>query len=346
MKVALLTDKFATGGGLEHIYQLCTGMPDVQFGVFGKDGEAREKFAALTNVQLFFDTKVETVNAFGPDIVHYHHLRPLLSMSMPSARSLFTVHGVHLHKFEFQSGFRARLGRLARLNLEKFLYRRIDRFITVSAEDRTFLRQHYGVDSTTIYNGIDFEPIERARAPKEALRRRLGLPLDKQIYLTVARFDFPKGHDVLVRAIAQLQRENAANDRLFVFAGDGALMPATQALAASLGVGGHIMFLGRRTDVYELMTAADVFVLPSRWEGLPLTLIEALVARLPAVASRTYGNATVQRETGDNIQLFENESPVDLARVLQHSPIFMSCDLAPFRLAKMIESTREVYLEH
>ena len=345
MKVALLTDKFATGGGLEHIYQLCIGMPDVQFGVFGKDGEAREKFAALPNVQRFFDTDVRTVNAFGPDIVHYHHLRPLLSMSMPRARSLFTVHGVHLHKFEFQSGLRARFGRMARLNLEKFLYRRVDRFITVSAEDRAFLREHYGVDSTTIYNGIDFAPVERAQAPKEALRRRLGLPLDKQVYLTVARFDFPKGHDVLVRAIAQLQRENAVKDRVFVFAGDGALLLATQALAAELGVSGHIMFLGRRTDAYELMTAADVFVLPSRWEGLPLTLIEALVARLPAVASRTYGNATVQRETGDNVRLFDNENPVDLARVLQHPPTFTPCDLAPFRLAKMVASTREVYLD-
>jgi glycosyltransferase involved in cell wall biosynthesis len=345
MKVALLTDKFTTGGGLEHIYQLCRGMPDVQFGVFGKDGEAREKFAAMPNVQLFFDTEVRTVNAFGSDIVHYHHLRPLLSTSMPGARSLFTVHGVHLHKFEFQSGLRAKLGRMARLTLEKFLYRRVDRFITVSAEDRAFLLQHYGVDSTTIYNGIDFAPIEQAWGPKEALRRCLGLPLNKQIYLTVARFDFPKGYDVLVHAIAQLQRENAANDRVFVFAGDGALLAATQALAASLGVSGHIMFLGRRTDVYKLMTAADVFVLPSRWEGLPLTLIEALVARLPAVASRTYGNATVQREAGDNVRLFENENPADLARALLHPPSFTPCDLAPFQLAKMVESTRKVYLD-
>lgn len=345
MRIALLTDKISTGGGLEHIYQLCAGMPDMTFAVFGQPGDAHGKFAGLHNVELVLSNDNAAVQSFKPDLVHYHHLRPLVRASAPAGRKLFTVHGVHLHRYEFQQGLRTRLERFARLTLEKTLYRRIDRIITVSAEDADYLREHYGFDSTTIYNGIDFAPIEAVRESGPVLRERLGLPLDKQIYLMVARFDFPKGHDVLVRAIAAMKRQGTLGQRLFVLAGDGGLMAATQALAESLGVSEHLLFLGTRRDVYALMAAADVFVLPSRWEGLPITLIEALVSRRPAVASRTYGIATVARETGQNVRLFENENADDLAHALAKPAQFESCSLDMFRLEAMIASTRKVYLE-
>lgn len=345
MRIALLTDKISTGGGLEHIYQLCVGMRDIQFGVFGQPGDANGKFARLDNVELVLSNETKAVDRFAPDIVHYHHLKPLARLGAPAGRKLFTVHGVHLHRYEFQRGIRPMLERFARLTLERALYQRLDRIITVSAEDAAYLRQHYGCESTTIYNGIDFAPIERVSAAKEELRTRLGLPQDRQIYLMVARFDFPKGHDVLVKAIAAMKQQGTLGTRMFVFAGDGALMPATRELAASLGITEHILFLGTRSDVYELMTASDVFVLPSRWEGLPITLIEALVARRPAVASRTYGISTVARETGNNVRLFENENPVDLAQVLAEPVSFEPCSLDMFKLQSMIDATRKVYLE-
>jgi glycosyltransferase involved in cell wall biosynthesis len=345
MRIALLTDKISTGGGLEHIYQLCAGMGDIQFGVFGQSGDANNKFAQLKNVELVFSNDTKTVDRFAPDLVHYHHLKPLARLSAPAGRKLFTVHGVHLHRYEFQRGVRPMLERFARLTLERVLYQRLDRIITVSAEDAAYLSRHYGCKSTTIYNGIDFAPIERVTASKEALRARLGLPQDKSVYLTVARFDFPKGHDVLVRAIAAMKEQGTLGARVFVFAGDGALMPAVRELAASLGVAEQILFLGTRTDVYELMAATDVFVLPSRWEGMPITLIEALVARRPAVASRTYGISTVARETGNNVRLFENENAADLANVLAEPVSFEPCSLEMFRLQSMIDATRKVYLE-
>jgi glycosyltransferase involved in cell wall biosynthesis len=345
MRVALLTDKFSTGGGLEHIYQLCAGMPDIQFGVFGKPGDAQGKFASLENVKIFFSSDKAVVEAFEPDLVHYHHLKPLFSVHPPSGRKVFTVHGVHLHRYEFTAGLRSSLQYFARLWLERILYRRINRLITVSAEDASYLQQHHRCDSTTIYNGIDFAPIEKSRPSKNELRSRMNLPIDKVLYLTVARFDFPKGHDVLVRAIAAMKRNNTIDSRMFIFAGDGALMASTRKLAETLGVSEHILFLGTRSDVYDLMAASDVFVLPSRWEGLPITLIEALVVGLPAVASQTYGISTVARETGDNVYLFENENSEDLARALAVEQRFNKCNLEIFNVRSMVEATRKLYLE-
>jgi len=345
MRIALITDKLSTGGGLEHIFQLCAGMSDFEFGVFGAPGNANNKFDNLVNVEVFQSNDNETIRRFAPDLVHYHHLKPLARASVPGCRKFFTVHGVHLHRYEFVRGLKSTLARAARLTLEKAVYRRMDRVVTVSAEDAAYLQRYHGCDSVVIYNGINFGPIEGITESKPALRQRLQLPDDKQIYLMVARFDFPKGHDVLIHAVSVLKQRGRAEGRLFVLAGDGDLLAPMKELVDRLGVSDYFMFLGVRRDVYDLMHAADVFVLPSRWEGLPITLIEALVAQLPAVASRTYGVATVARETGDNVQLFENENPEDLADNLVKPPKFTSCNLEMFKLQSMITATRKLYVE-
>jgi glycosyltransferase involved in cell wall biosynthesis len=296
-------------------------------------------------VDVFLSNDNETIQRFAPDLIHYHHLKPLARTSTPKGRKLFTVHGVHLHRYEFVRGLKSTLARAARLTLEKMVYRRMDRVITVSAEDSAYLQRYHGCDSVVIYNGINFGPIEEIKESKTALRRRLQLPDDKQIYLMVARFDFPKGHDVLIRAVSILKQRGCVEGRLFVLAGDGDLFTPMKELADQLGVSEYFKFLGLRKDVYDLMHASDVFVLPSRWEGLPITLIEALVARLPAVASRTYGVATVARETGENVQLFANEDPGDLADNLVKLPKFTPCNLEMFKLQSMITATRKLYVE-
>lgn len=344
MKIALVSDKFSTGGGLEHMYQLCRGMPSIHFGVFGDDGDGKRKFLALPNVTVFDQGyRSADIERFAPDVVHFHHLRPLLAWRGKAPKTVFTVHGVHLHQYEFRSGWRAALQRRLRLTLEKFLYGRIDRLITVSHEDAAFLREHYGIASTTIYNGLDFKPIQAEACAKSSLRTELGLAPEQRLVLTVGRFDFPKGYDVLIEAIALLKDRSAVGEQVFVFAGDGATLPAMRALAMQRGVAEHIRFLGRRSDVYRLLKGADLLVMPSRWEGLPLSLVEALVAGLPVIASNTYGIATVQREVGSNVCLVANEDSDALATALTRHYTFEPCVLDAFRLEPMIAATSRVY---
>ena len=121
MKIALVTDSFTTGGGLEHIYQICAGMPDVEFGVFGNRGNATEKFESLQNVNIFSNGYgKEQIKKFNPDIVHIHHLKPLIKLYNLDIKTIFTVHGIHLHKYEFIHGLKSKIFRFLRLNLEKF----------------------------------------------------------------------------------------------------------------------------------------------------------------------------------------------------------------------------------
>lgn len=341
MKIALVTDSFTIGGGLEHIYQICLGMPDIDFGVFAKDGNAKDKFELLPNVKIFssgYDEKY--IKSFNPDIVHIHHLKPLIKLYKIDIKTIFTVHGVHLHKYEFVNGFKAMALKFLRLNLEKYLYKSVDKIITVSDDDKAFLKEYYKIDSEVIYNGIDYRPIEQIVLSKEELRDKLNIKKDKQIYLTVARFDFPKGYDILINAIKILKDKKLLDNKLFLFVGDGELIDKIKNLVDEFELNKNIIFMGKRTDVYELMKSADCFILPSRWEGFPITLIEAMACNLPIIASNTYGNRTVKL-LEQNINLFDNLDSLDLSKkILEFKYVKYSVILS---IEKMVLHTKGIY---
>jgi glycosyltransferase involved in cell wall biosynthesis len=173
----------------------------------------------------------------------------------------------------------------------------VGRFLAVSNEVANQLRRRFGVPAhklEVVHNGIAAEPLA-ALAPDPALRAALlaGGP-ERPIVLTPARLDGQKGHRYLVEAAARVP------DALFVFAGDGDERAALEAQSRSLGVSDRVRFLGYRSDVPALLAACDLFVLPSLYEGLPLSILEAMAAGAPVVASRIGGNdeAVVHGETG------------------------------------------------
>ena len=173
----------------------------------------------------------------------------------------------------------------------------VDRVICVS---EAAARSHAaaGVDPDTIaviHNGVEVQPPRRSR---KAMRNELGLAPDQPTLLTVARFTPQKDHATLIRALALLAGAQA--DVCLLMAGDGPLWAEAQALAEALGVSGATRFLGTRLDVPDLLAAADLFVLPSRFEGLPLVLIEAMAAGRPVVSTQVGGvdELVVDGQTG------------------------------------------------
>jgi glycosyltransferase involved in cell wall biosynthesis len=103
-----------------------------------------------------------------------------------------------------------------------------------------------------------------------------------------------KGHEYLINAIPSIPKA------VFVFAGDGPEKSALEALADRLRVRSRIRFLGERNDVPDLLASCDLFVLPSLYEGLPISVLEAMAASKPVIATRTGGTdeAVVHQETG------------------------------------------------
>jgi glycosyltransferase involved in cell wall biosynthesis len=173
----------------------------------------------------------------------------------------------------------------------------VDHLVMVSeAQRRTYEKIGVAAERmSTVPNGI------RPRGPgagRSAARAALGLDPDQPVVLTVGRLTVMKGHRYLLDAVPGLAR--LVPDVAVVVLGTGHLQAELAAQAEALGVADRVHLAGHRPDARMLLDAADVFVLPSRHEGMPLVLLEAMDAGLPVVATRVIGSeeVVVDGETG------------------------------------------------
>jgi len=168
--------------------------------------------------------------------------------------------------------------------------REVDRIITVSEWQATSYAR-IGVPPaamTTVHNGVPPRPPGPGR---DQARRRLGLSPDQPVVLTAGRLFVQKGQRYLVDSVPDLVA--AFPDLAVVILGDGPLHDPLARRAAALGVGGAVRLVGHRPDARALLDAADVYALPSVAEAMPLALLEAMEAGLPAVGTAIIGTAEV-----------------------------------------------------
>ncbi|HEY4717840.1 MAG TPA: glycosyltransferase family 4 protein, partial [Anaerolineales bacterium] len=189
--------------------------------------------------------------------------------------------------------------------------------VAVSAQVREHaIRVEKAKDSklVVIQNGI--EPLAQTVGTimdRETIREQLGVSANGLLLLTVGRLTVQKGHTVLLDVIAQIASRYPR--ALFAFAGDGPQRSHLVAQAARLGISDRVLFLGVRTDVANLLQAADIFVQPSLSEGLSIALLEALFAGLPVVATRAGGVVDVV-ENGESALLVPTGDVQALATAL------------------------------
>ncbi|MBI3098095.1 MAG: glycosyltransferase [Planctomycetes bacterium] len=129
-------------------------------------------------------------------------------------------------------------------------------------------------------------------------RRALGVPDGVRLVLTLGRLHRQKGIDILIQAIPDVRRR--LPDVFFAIAGDGPEREPLSRLAERWRVADAVRWLGWRADAADLLASADLFCLPSRWEGLPLSILEAFALGVPVVATAADGSAELLRggETG------------------------------------------------
>lgn len=161
----------------------------------------------------------------------------------------------------------------------------VDRRIAVS---QTVADSHLGRGGgrlDVIANGIVPKAAARTR---EDTRAALGLRANEPVILNVARLAPQKGHDALLRAIPDVL--HALPDARFLLVGSGPQEETVRRSIAELELTESVMALGSRPDVPDLLAAADLFVLPSKFEGLPLVVLEAMASSLPVVATAIGGS--------------------------------------------------------
>lgn len=130
--------------------------------------------------------------------------------------------------------------------------------------------------------GLDFQPF-RLGADREAMRRELGIPADARVLGTVGRLEREKNHGWMLEILPPLLR--TVPDAHFLLVGDGSLRASLEQRASDLGLAERVHFTGARHDVPRLLSAMDVFLFPSHFEGLGLAAIEAQAAGLPCLLS-------------------------------------------------------------
>lgn len=233
---------------------------------------------------------VARLRAERPAVFHAHLYWPLACKFELLAAAVARVPAVVAteHSFVEEPARRS-------IALQRLLSPCVDRYIAVSDDLAGRLSRTFGFPGsklTVVPNGISLERF--GKPPDPALRRELDQGTGRPVVLTIARLDAAKGLDHLLDAAARVP------GALFVVAGEGPLRSALEARAQQPGLADRVRFLGQRWDVPDLLGAADLFVLPSLSEGLPLTVLEAMAAGTPVVATAVGGTseAVVHGETG------------------------------------------------
>ena len=190
--------------------------------------------------------------------------------------------------------------RMKRLILRRWIraaYSAADHVIAVSQGVKQGLVENFGISPTNIT--VIHNPVEIGNIQKKA-NQPVSVPWpDKQVILGVGSLTTQKGFDILIQAFAQVRRKICA---ALLILGRGEQMAELKALTQRLGVEDYVTFAGFVSNPWAYMARANVFVLSSRWEGLPNVLLEAMACRTPVIATDcNYGPAEIITDGKDGL---------------------------------------------
>jgi len=286
------------GGGLERVVRdLVLRLPAAGFvpAVFGITGLGLYASDLRTAGIPLFDSRqpgfrlpgyprvlLRQLREFAPDLIHSHTGTWLPSAVckavLPDVPLVFTDHG----RYPPEPRLRALI--------ERWCLGRTRKLVAVSEALAGYLRQYLGsgVRPEVIPNGIDLANFRLGNVlRRDALRREWEIAPGQILGIAVGRLTQVKNHLGMIRALARAG-EGAGEIRLG-FLGAGPLESNLREAATELGVGARIRFLGFRSDVADCLHASDFWLSASSTEGLPLSLLEAMAAGLPIVATSVGG---------------------------------------------------------
>lgn len=293
------------GGMREHIRLLLRGLkhrailvvagppdPEMQDEVEELDGEYHEidispGFSPLSDWQISNDLASLILN-FRFDIVHAHGFKASIPARLAAWRTsvpgvIYTCHNMVAENWPTWQ-------KEAYWKTERTLARLTDKIIVVSSLlQRQFLRQ--GIPPARVAlvpNGIPLKPFDQP-VDRNQKRSELGVAPNQFLMVCTARLIPSKGVGILLQAMHYLMKSAPGLNLRLLVLGDGPLRQELEQMTTNLGLRQVVTFLGHRKDVREILQSADLFVLPSLSEGLPLSVLEAMAAKCPVVATAVGG---------------------------------------------------------
>lgn len=194
------------------------------------------------------------------------------------------------------------------IKAERWLMSKTDSVVVSAGSVRDFYIDQVGADPSkveVIYNAVDWSQLETTKS-RDEMREELQLGQFAPVAGIVARLTEQKAHSVLFQSMAT----TPGLERLhLVVVGDGHLREKLERQATDLGIADRVRFLGARRDLGNLMSAMDMFVMPSLWEGLPLSMVLAMGAGLPVVATAVAGIPEVVLDGSTGLLVPPNDAP-------------------------------------
>jgi sugar transferase (PEP-CTERM/EpsH1 system associated) len=269
----------------------------------------------IMGFQFMVGCLARTMREFKPHVVHSRNWGAI--EAVPAARLTrvpVTIHSEHGYEMDMLRGLP-----LHRRIMRRMAYTAADVVFTVSEELRNYHAHQAFLPAERIRvlpNGVDTTKFRPRPAERAEMRRQLGLTKDCVACGSVGRLVAIKDHSTLLQA-AKILVERGAPVGLFLLGTGPELANHQQFVAASPYLSSRVKFLDVSADVPSFLNALDVFVLPSRSEGMSNTLLEAMAAGLPVVASRVGGNSEIIEEKYSG-WLFETGNVEELAARLEH----------------------------
>ena len=171
---------------------------------------------------------------------------------------------------------------------ERWLMRWTDTVVASAGAVRDFYVDQVKADPSkveVIYNAVDWAQLQTTMT-REETRAAMGIPVDARLAGIIARLTEQKAHRVLFDALAEMPELSSVH---LMVVGDGELCDQLKQRVESLGLSPRVHFTGARRDLGNVLAAIDVFLMPSLWEGLPLSLVLAMGAGLPVIATSVAG---------------------------------------------------------
>lgn len=212
----------------------------------------------------------------------------LCAKNFPSLSVIYTAHGFHFYNKA------PLLNWLTYYPVEKTLSKYTDIIITINQED--YNRATHSLNSKRVVYipgvGIDTKSFKRIQTTKSKKREEIKIPQNAFLLLSIGELNQNKNHEVALRALARANNRNI----YYVICGTGPLESHLENLVNELGLRDQVKLVGYRKDIGEMCKAADVFVFPSYREGLPVSIMEAMISGLPIICSKIRGNTDLVRE--------------------------------------------------
>ena len=342
LRILLSIDDASLGGGQMHVLllakYLCSDHFDVEIATEATGwlvDEAQKLNIAMHKIEIsnqltwqHFDHVRQLLKSQKFDIIHTHGgtagfwVRVAALTLKKRPQLVHTYHGLHYLNISPQplKAIVQYVKKTIFQTIDRVLLTYTDRLICVCRSD---YHKAIGVNiahpnrTSIVYNGIEIDKFSRSlgneterHQHRDSARQIFGIDPTKFVFGNVARLHEQKGHKFLLCAFAKLN-----NDSQLAIVGDGELREELILLADELKISDRVLFLGARSNIYEFLSAIDVFVLPSLWEGQPIALVEALTVGKLCIASAVDGIPEII-EHGVNGYLVDPRGVKELTRIM------------------------------